>query len=134
VTYPEDGPTTFRAIADVLRDRITSGAIRPGQRLPSERMLAQTYGVATKTGRAAQHELRDEGLVALRRGYGFVVLDPPQRREVAIDAGMRVVARPATAVERQERRWPARVWVLHVFGDDGVGDIYRADEVELRFT
>jgi GntR family transcriptional regulator len=35
----------YRQIADVLRARISAGEVTPGERLPSERELCETYDV-----------------------------------------------------------------------------------------
>lgn len=56
--------------AEILRDRITSGEYRPGQRLPAETRLQAELGI----GRYALHHaiamLRIEGLVTYRAGDG----------------------------------------------------------------
>jgi DNA-binding GntR family transcriptional regulator len=55
-----------------LRSRITSGELAPGQVLPSEKDLMDTFGVARTTARRAMAMLRAEGLaetVAQRGSY-----------------------------------------------------------------
>jgi GntR family transcriptional regulator len=59
-----------RQIAAWIRDRITSGELQPGQRLPTERELQQTLGVAATTTRRAYRLLAGEGLVATTGGRG----------------------------------------------------------------
>jgi GntR family transcriptional regulator len=59
-----DGPVApWRQIARIYRDRIASGELRPGDRLPSIRSISQEYGVATTTAQKVLEALRDEGLV-----------------------------------------------------------------------
>lgn len=77
---PEGGPggTTSRDLASQLRTSIRSGELRPGDRLPSERELAATYGVARNTAREAVRQLAEAGLVTARHGSGVFVRDKPR--------------------------------------------------------
>ncbi len=43
---PRSGVAVYRQLADLLRDDILSGRLRPGQPLPSEVTLQQRYGLA----------------------------------------------------------------------------------------
>ena len=71
----------YRQIADHLRALIESGALRPGDQLPSEAELTRHYSVARMTARQAIQELRAEGRVSAEHGRGvFVRLPAPVRR------------------------------------------------------
>lgn len=59
----------FRRIADALIARLGDEK-RPLDRIPSERALAQQYGVARNTARRALEELRQLGLVSRTHGSG----------------------------------------------------------------
>ena len=61
---------------------IATGAIPPGARLPTLKGLADHLGVNFHTVRAAYLQLSADGLVAIRRGAGTVVLG--YRRESAL--------------------------------------------------
>jgi AcrR family transcriptional regulator len=63
----------YLRIVAALRDRIASGELRPGDRVPSIRQLAGDHGVAIATATRAMATLRDEGLVEARVGAGTVV-------------------------------------------------------------
>ncbi|NDU72993.1 GntR family transcriptional regulator [Actinomadura sp. DSM 109109] len=63
----------YRAIAAEIRSRIESGELRPGDRVPSIRQIAQRWGVAVATATRAAAVLREEGLVEPRVGAGTVV-------------------------------------------------------------
>ena len=63
----------YRQIAGELRARILAGDLRPGDRVPSVRQIAQRWGVAVATATRVTAALRDEGLVEARVGSGTVV-------------------------------------------------------------
>jgi DNA-binding FadR family transcriptional regulator len=53
----------YEQLATVLRERIASGALAEGARLPSESMLAQQAGVSRSTVREALRTLQEAGLI-----------------------------------------------------------------------
>lgn len=55
-------------VAEALRQRIALGGFEPGDRLPTERELAATFGVGRNTVRQALRELAEEGLVSTTLG------------------------------------------------------------------
>src|SRR5262245_40603256 len=65
-------PPFLRIVADI-RARILAGELRPGERAPSVRQIAQRWGVAIATATKAVAVLRDVGLVEARVGAGTVV-------------------------------------------------------------
>ena len=67
--------TLAELIAGELSGRIVRGDLRAGERLPSERDLAKTYGTNRNTLREAIRMLQTEGLIRVRHGSGAVVLD-----------------------------------------------------------
>lgn len=71
----ERDATGRQAVRARLRELIA--ASRPGDRLPSERDLAQAWGVARMTVRHATDALVGEGLVERRHGSGTYVLPRP---------------------------------------------------------
>ncbi|MGQ4716281.1 GntR family transcriptional regulator [Streptomyces anulatus] len=66
-------PRRHHDIADDLRHEITTGSIKPGERLPSEAGLAARYRVSTVTLRRALAVLQGEGLVEKIHGKGNYV-------------------------------------------------------------
>jgi DNA-binding LacI/PurR family transcriptional regulator len=60
-------------IAETLRASITAGELRPGDRLPSEKVVAAQWGVCRMTAHRALSELEREGLVLRKRRVGTVV-------------------------------------------------------------
>lgn len=68
-----DERTYAAQIASQVRRGIAEGEIGPGARLPSGRELAAMLEINLHTVLRAYQELRDEGLLDLRRGRGAVV-------------------------------------------------------------
>lgn len=66
-------------VADALRAEIASGALRPGQKLPSEGTLIERFSVSRTVVREAIGRLRAEGMVRTQRGSGSFALTPPGR-------------------------------------------------------
>lgn len=58
----------YEAIADVLRAHIANGDLAPGEKVPSENEIMESYGVGRDTAYKALQLLRDEGLTESRRG------------------------------------------------------------------
>ncbi|MGB8943877.1 MAG: GntR family transcriptional regulator [Streptomyces sp.] len=57
-------PRSHHEVADELRDRIRSGTLRPGQRMPTQAELADEFGVERGAIREALRTLRGENLLA----------------------------------------------------------------------
>ncbi|MEQ9040028.1 MAG: FadR/GntR family transcriptional regulator [Silicimonas sp.] len=65
-------------LVETLRTRIAQGEFNPGDRLPSEALLSETYGVSRTVIREAIASLRADGLVEPRQGSGVYVLEGKQ--------------------------------------------------------
>ena len=83
----------LRRVADRLSDRlalrlgaqIESGALRPGDRLPTEQQLATEHGVSRTVVREAVHQLKSRALVVSRQGSGVFVAQAPLNQTLAFD-------------------------------------------------
>lgn len=60
--------TAAESIAERIRSRIASGELQPGDMLPSERVLLETYDVARPTMRETLRILESDGLITVERG------------------------------------------------------------------
>jgi GntR family transcriptional regulator len=66
----------YQSIADDLRRRVAAGEFAAGRLLPSESELGGAYAASRVTVRRALEQLRDEGLVDARQGFGWFVPAP----------------------------------------------------------
>jgi GntR family transcriptional repressor for pyruvate dehydrogenase complex len=58
----------FENISDDIRSRVARGELKPGQKLSSERDLAEHYGVSRSGVREALRSLERGGVIELRKG------------------------------------------------------------------
>lgn len=72
-------------IASHIGREIAEGRILPGERLPTEHILAKTFGVSRSVVREAIAELRNEGLVETRQGIGAFVMEAQGRGSIRIE-------------------------------------------------
>jgi GntR family transcriptional regulator len=70
-------------IAGSLLDRIESGQLSPGDRLPPERELSEMLSVNRMTVRRALNMLEGQGLLLRRRGDGTYVSQPKIERQAS---------------------------------------------------
>src|SRR6266516_7512963 len=71
-----DSRPPYRQVADRLRDAISRGELRPGDKLPSVRELSSRYGITHVTADQALKVLKAEGLVDVQPGRGTFVRQP----------------------------------------------------------
>jgi GntR family transcriptional regulator len=67
------GTSLHRQVYLVLRDRLLSGGLQPGEQLPPEPALCEQFGVSRITLRRAVSDLEREGLVERVQGRGTFV-------------------------------------------------------------
>lgn len=60
-----------------LKNQLLNGAWKPGEKLPSENQLCETFGVSRVTVRAALQQLQILGMVETKHGGGTYVLELP---------------------------------------------------------
>jgi len=100
---PIDKSRRFLQVSRQLRKSIFNGEYQPGQRLPNERELAETFGTSRIIVREAIWDLKKSGLVEVSRGaHGGAFVQ--EMRHDAVTSVMRDVAslgkvRPAHLIE-----------------------------------
>lgn len=80
---PRSGKPLYHQLSGALRRAIRDGEAATGDQLPPAREMARSLGVNMHTVLRAYQQLRDEGLIELRRGRGAVI-----REGAAVDAGL----------------------------------------------
>lgn len=72
---PPAAPTASRALTTVLVRDILAGSYAPGERLPTEREMAEEFRVSRHVVREALKRLETLGLVRIRQGSGVYTSD-----------------------------------------------------------
>lgn len=65
----------YEQIVAQIQNRIIEGKLRPGDKLPPERELAEQFNVSRTAVREAVKALREKGLVEIRPGKGTYISD-----------------------------------------------------------
>ncbi|HEX5643320.1 MAG TPA: FCD domain-containing protein [Thermoleophilia bacterium] len=134
-------------VADSLRRLIALGALSPGERLPSERELAETLRVGRDSIRQAIRTLNDEGLVETRLGRsgGTVVLDRPvqpkrlseeilaSHREIRASYEFRLAIEPAAASMAARRATTEDVARITAIADEQAWSFRSWRSIDSRF-
>jgi DNA-binding GntR family transcriptional regulator len=79
------GRPAYLQIADDLRDRILSGRLKAGDRLPSESDLMRDYDMSRTVAKMAINVLRSEGLITSHPGKGSFVRAAREVRRLGND-------------------------------------------------
>ncbi|MFA5549549.1 MAG: GntR family transcriptional regulator [Porticoccaceae bacterium] len=151
---PIRSPRAFEEIAEQIRAELAQGHLRVGSRLPSERALAEQFGVSRNTLREALRSLEHAGLVRLQKGatggafitegngqvittglldmYHLGAIQPGQLTEARIwlesivvrEACLRATAKDLEALHANVRDAEAAI---------AAGDFHRRAEIHLEF-
>lgn len=107
--------------AEQIRRHILSRVYGPGDRLPSERDLAQAFGVAYLTVRQALHYLIQEGFVERKHGRGTFVVERCSRPSAR--SGRTSAVAPIYLLglgPRVDARHDPVNWEIHLFRYQGI--------------
>jgi GntR family transcriptional regulator len=77
----------YRRIADSLADDILAGRLKAGDQIPSERVVAEEYGISRMTVRQALRHLAERGMVEARVGQGTFVGAPRLQQQLSTLTG-----------------------------------------------
>jgi DNA-binding FadR family transcriptional regulator len=73
----ERKPKLSETVVAAIRKQLAAGEIQPGQKLPTEEKMTETFGVSRTVIREALANLAADGLVEPRQGAGVFVRDHP---------------------------------------------------------
>lgn len=111
----------YERIAAAIRDQIADGVLLPGDRLPTQHELADTYRCSRQVVRFALDVLENEGLIDRIQGFGTIVrrYDPLVRRSALHyrDVPNKPFAEEALAAHRTPR------YTHHTRLDPADGDV-----------
>jgi GntR family transcriptional regulator, transcriptional repressor for pyruvate dehydrogenase complex len=85
------GAPAYQVLADGLRMQITSGKLRPGDRLPTEPQLCAQSGLSRSTVREALRLLTSQNLIVTTRGVtggSFVAEPSPKKLSETLESGL----------------------------------------------
>src|ERR1700733_6654790 len=72
---PIQSSKVFERIVEQIEQRILSGELRSGDRLPTERELGEQFQASRTAVREAMKTLAQKGLVDMRPGRGTIVIN-----------------------------------------------------------
>ena len=84
INYKDPRPI-YEQVRDALRQLILSGAIAPGEKLPSVRELAASLAINPNTIQRAYMELEQQGLIYPVKGKGSFVTDSSRIRQIGME-------------------------------------------------
>ena len=112
--FPLKRDKLYKQVADRIQHLITADSLRPGDKLPGERELAEQMGVSRTVIREAIRVLSDRGLVHVKSGCGTYVRELSHKDAAASFERHR---RWVTASSRHRRSYAAcllsfvRLWL-----------------------
>ena len=100
---PSSGVPIYLQLMEQVKHAVETGALRPGEQLPSIRPLAEELVVNPNTIAKAYRELEHEGVIELRQGAGAFVSDKAPTKKDA-DKLRAAQATVAGAIEKLRAR------------------------------
>ena len=96
------GKPIYTQIADQVKEQIMTGALAPGEALPSMRLLARELRISVITTKRAYEDLERDGFLENVPGKGCFVA--PQNRELLREAQLRRVEERLTQAVEEARK------------------------------
>jgi DNA-binding GntR family transcriptional regulator len=108
----------------IAKEYIYSGAVPPGELLPSEQQLATRYAVSRATARASLGALRHAGLIKVSQGVGSIVLPRASAFRYGLDR--------LCSLETLAKEAGAAITTVDVHWDELPADAELADKLQIR--
>jgi GntR family uxuAB operon transcriptional repressor len=96
---PAAVPRRYLQVAEAILDAVTAERLRPGDRLLSDREMAEKLGVSRPTVREALLALELAGFVQVRAGDGAFLSDPRPYRAYALPSAAQQLLQPQHVIE-----------------------------------
>ncbi len=80
-------PRLSEEVSSELETRIQRGDYAPGAQLPTEKVLAETFGVSRAVVREAIARLKADGMIETRQGSGAFVAETPKSLNFRLNTG-----------------------------------------------
>jgi len=101
--YPPSAPlkkhrNLAQGVVAYISESIGKGALKPGDKLPTESEIMRIQGVSRTVVREAISHMQAAGLVETRHGIGTFVLEPPPSPALGIDPATVVTMRDVLAI------------------------------------
>lgn len=116
--------TRYKEVVDKLAADIRAGRLRPGERLPTHRMLARSHQLALGTATRVYAELEAMGLVSGETGRGTFVRDAAWPRDLGSD--LRLAAPGMVDLNYSDPSVPGQAGLLR----DALRRLARAGDLE----
>ncbi len=121
---PRDAVPIWKQLEDGVRRLVASGALLPGEVVPSVRELARDLRINPATAAKAYQRLTDAGILQVKRGEGTFVADAPPalgakvRTKAIQEAALRYASVAVTlGVSEEETSETARAAYQQLKGD-----------------
>ena len=143
LTPIESQERLYVRVARRIAALVDNGEVKPGEKLPSERDLAEMLQVSRPTIREAMIALEVSGLIDVRTGSGIYVADGNPQRIALVDEGvgpfelleLRLIVEPEAAALAAERMTPGQLSALRETFEEmrSADQTPLVEEVDRRF-
>ena len=99
----QPGLPLYESLYRAIREDILTGALQPGEKLPSKRALASNLEVGETTVEGAYNQLLEEGYISSRERSGYFVEAVEQRQAPRHHAQQRRLAQGETLLRARSR-------------------------------
>jgi len=102
----ESGIPLYIQIKDYIREKVETGELKKGDRIPSEELLCEKFNVSKITVIRALHDLVNEGLIIRKQGKGSFVKEPDYKADLNKLANFRNIhTLPHDQAEHKILKW-----------------------------
>lgn len=131
----ENKTPIYTQLATLLKEKITNGDYQVGEALPSERKLAEAYGINRLTVRAALKNLQQEGIIVTLQGKGNFVSSTKIRKSFSNFNGFASMLKEKGVISQSKVIMAKKIYsnyqISKIFGVDKGTPFYRLVRLRL---